>query len=110
MFTHSVSKKALKRHGTLLALKLYVGGCTDTVGPKGANQALSERRARSIAIWLTKNGLPRTVPVHYRGFGEELLKKPTPDETDEILNRRAIYILSSQPPSIGGKSRGWKRL
>ena len=35
------------------------------------------------------------IPIYFQGFGEEVLAKPTPDETDEPLNRRALYILSA---------------
>jgi len=99
-------QKALSRHGTLLALKLYIGGCTDTVGGREGNRALSQRRAKSIATWLSKNGLPRSLAVYYYGCGEDKLKKPTPDEVDEPSNRRAIYMLSSQAPTRDA----WKRL
>ncbi len=96
--------KALATHGTLLALRLYIGGYTDTVGPKSSNQSLSERRARSIAAWFRKNGVD--IPTFYKGYGEERLAVPTPDDTDEPRNRRAEYKLSSQSPPGGG----WKKL
>jgi outer membrane protein OmpA-like peptidoglycan-associated protein len=96
--------KALASHGTLLTLRLYIGGCTDTVGPKGSNQSLSERRARSIAAWFRKNGVD--IPTFYKGYGEERLAVPTPDDTDEPRNRRAEYVLSSLSPPGGG----WKKL
>jgi outer membrane protein OmpA-like peptidoglycan-associated protein len=102
-------KDALAKHGTLLALKFYVAGYTDTVGNSAYNRELSNRRARSIAAWFRSHGLK--IPIHYCGFGEGFLAKQTPDETDEPANRRAIYILTSQAPAgssfPGGK---WKRL
>jgi len=100
---------ALKTHGTLLTLKLFVGGFTDTVGSKPSNVELSLRRARSIATWFRARGLK--IPIYYQGFGEESLAVPTPDETEEERNRRAIYILSSQTPTgeqIPG--RQWHKL
>ncbi len=97
-------QKALASHGTLLTLRLYIGGCTDTVGPKGTNQALSERRARSISSWFQRNGVD--IPTFYKGYGEERLAVPTPDDTDEPRNRRAEYVLSSLSPPGGG----WKKL
>lgn len=96
--------KALASHGTLLTLRLYIGGCTDTVGPKGSNQSLSERRARSISTWFRKNGVD--IPTFYKGYGEERLAVSTPDDTDEPRNRRAEYVLSSLSPPGGG----WKKL
>lgn len=101
--------EALKTHGTLLTLKLFVGGFTDTVGSKPSNVDLSLRRARAIAAWFRQRGLK--IPIYYQGFGEEALAVQTPDETEEARNRRAIYILSSQTPSgaqIPG--REWHRL
>jgi outer membrane protein OmpA-like peptidoglycan-associated protein len=101
--------KALKKHGTLLQLKLFIAGYTDTVGDKASNRALSSSRAASIAAWFRKRGLK--TPIYYAGFGEEVLAKPTPDETEEQANRRAIYILSSHTPSGPEIPRGdWKPL
>jgi len=97
-------QKALATHGTLLALRLYVGGCTDTVGGKASNQALSERRARAIAHWFRTHGID--IPTYYVGYGEERLAVPTPDEIDEPRNRRAIYVLSAQAPPGGT----WKKI
>ncbi len=94
-------REALDKHGTLLTLKLYVAGYTDTVGSKSANVRLSKNRARSIAAWFRKKGL--RIPIFYQGFGESVLAKSTPDETPEPANRRALYILSSQTPTKGGQ-------
>ncbi len=102
-------KKALAEHGTLLTLKLFVGGYTDTVGSKSSNRELSKDRARAIARWFRKRGLK--MPIYYQGFGEDVLAVPTPDDTAEVKNRRAIYVLSSHVPS--GKdvpTNAWHRL
>ena len=102
-------KDALAKHGTLLALKFYIAGYTDTVGNAAYNRDLSKRRARSIAAWFRAQGLK--IPVYYEGFGESVLAKKTPDETDEPANRRALYILTSQAPSGAPfPSAKWKRL
>lgn len=87
------------RYGDLLPVKLYVAGCTDTVGNPAHNKDLSNRRARSIARWLKGHGF--TYPIFFHGFGESLLAVKTPDETDSPANRRAIYIVSSNPPPAG---------
>ncbi len=89
-------QEALAKHGTLLQLKLFIAGFTDTVGDHASNRALSNARARSIAAWFRKRGLK--IPIYYAGFGEEVLAKKTPDETEEEANRRAVYILSSHTP------------
>lgn len=90
-------QEALAKHGTLLQLKLFIAGFTDTVGDKASNRALSLARAHAIASWFRKRGLK--IPIYYTGFGEEVLAKPTPDETEEEANRRAVYILSSHTPT-----------
>lgn len=88
--------EALAKHGTLLQLKLFIAGFTDTVGDRASNRALSLARAHAIASWFRKRGLK--IPIYYTGFGEEVLARQTPDETEEQANRRAIYILSSHTP------------
>ncbi|MCB9729341.1 MAG: OmpA family protein [Deltaproteobacteria bacterium] len=107
--TLGLIREALAKHGSLLSLKLYVGGYTDTVGSRASNQGLSTRRARAIAAWFRSHGL--STPIHYQGFGEDVLARPTPDETPEAANRRAIYILASQPPTGSSVPRGdWQAL
>jgi len=100
---------ALKKHGTLLQLKLFVAGYTDTVGDKASNRALSLARAHAIASWFRAKGL--RIPIFYFGYGEDYLAKPTPDETEEQANRRALYILSTNTPTGGdGPQNQWKPL
>jgi hypothetical protein len=88
----------LARYGSVVEVRLFVAGYTDTVGASGSNQALSERRARSIAAWFRQRGF--SGPISYQGFGEDVLAVGTPDETDEAANRRAIYLLAAQAPPI----------
>ncbi len=87
---------AARRYGKVITIKLFVIGYTDTVGPATSNMALSKRRARSIAAFFRKKGV--RVPIDYAGFGEENLAVATPDETDNINNRRARYILGVSAP------------
>lgn len=95
--TWTLIQDALAKHGTLLQLKLFIAGYTDTVGDKASNRALSNSRAASIAAWFRKRGLK--IPIYYAGYGEEVLSVKTPDETEEQQNRRAKYVLSSHTPS-----------
>lgn len=88
--------EAVDRYGSLVDINLYIGGYTDTVGSRTDNQGLSERRARSIAQAFAQRGF--NFPIFYQGFGEDALAVPTPDGTDEVSNRRALYILAAQPP------------
>lgn len=108
--TLGLIKDALDKYGKLIEMRLYVAGYTDTVGSKESNRTLSQNRARAIASWYAKSGL--RIPIHYQGFGEDVLAKPTPDETDEQANRRAVYILSGQTPgtSTSLPRASWSKL
>ena len=87
-------------------IHLFVAGHTDTVGPSSSNRKLSEERARSIARWFRRAGID--ILIYYRGFGEDVPKVATPDETDEAQNRRADYDIAVEPPT--GSFEGWTRL
>jgi outer membrane protein OmpA-like peptidoglycan-associated protein len=89
----------LEKYGSVVPVKLYIAGCTDTVGNPSHNLDLSRRRARAIATWLRANGYDR--PIYYHGFGEGFLAVPTGDEVDEGANRRALYLVGANPPPAG---------
>lgn len=88
--------QVMELYGSVVDMKLFVAGYTDTVGAAAGNLALSERRARSIAGWFRQRGF--SLPIRYQGFGETVLAVGTSDETDEIRNRRAVYVLAAQAP------------
>lgn len=102
--------KELRKVAGVLPMTLYVGGYTDTVGKPGDNAELSRKRAKSIAAWFAKKGV--NIPIFYQGFGESALAVQTPDNTDEPRNRRAAYVLSTEPPpaSRGFPRRAWVRV
>jgi enamine deaminase RidA (YjgF/YER057c/UK114 family) len=102
-------ERVLAKYGSVVEIQLFVAGYTDTVGDPASNQALSERRARAIARWFEARGFPGA--VWYQGFGEGVLAKPTPDETDERANRRALYLLGAERPPLGGEfpRDAWRR-
>ena len=104
-----VSKTAT-RYGKFVEVRLYIAGYTDTVGDRSSNQGLSERRARSIAQAFRDRGF--TGPLYYQGYGESALAVATADNTDEVLNRRAVYLLASRPPqpSSNFPRAAWKKL
>jgi len=89
---------------------LFIAGHTDTRGDPIYNRDLSMRRARAIAGYFRKRGL--RFPILFEGFGDTSLRVATPDETDEIRNRRVDYILSREAPSLRstGFAVAWKRL
>jgi outer membrane protein OmpA-like peptidoglycan-associated protein len=94
--------EVVKRGGKFMAMRLYVAGHTDTVGPNDKNRKLSLARAQSIAAYFRKKGIK--IPIAFAGFGEEVLKVKTADNTDERTNRRADYVLGpagGTPPFKG---------
>ena len=101
-------KQMAGRAGDLEA-RLYIAGYTDTVGSPADNQALSDKRARAIAAYFRRAGV--TLPIFHQGFGERGLAVATPDETDELRNRRAAYVLAAAAPRGSAfPGRNWHRL
>lgn len=103
-------ERQLKRFSRALAADkksgmIFVVGHTDTVGDAASNQVLSQARAVAIAKWFRAR---LKVPVYARGYGEDMLKVETADETDEAANRRADYVVSYESPT--GSLAGWTRV
>jgi OOP family OmpA-OmpF porin len=73
------------------ATNVVVQGYADTVGRPGPNQILSERRANEVRRVLLAEGVQANIST--QGFGETQLAVPTPDNTPEQRNRRAVIIL-----------------
>lgn len=105
---------AIKRSERFMKMKLYIAGHTDTVGDGAKNRKLSFDRALAIATYFKKKGI--AIPIAVAGFGEDVLKVKTADNTDERANRRADYVLGpaqGAPPFKGPylKTRAdWKQL
>jgi hypothetical protein len=78
--------------------RITVTGHTDTVGSEAYNQALSERRAESVAAELVRLGVPAGEIVTL-GRGESDLLVPTGDEVREPQNRRVEIVLPGAPPA-----------
>jgi outer membrane protein OmpA-like peptidoglycan-associated protein len=103
-------QEVLEQYGEIVPVKLYIGGCTDTVGAASSNRSLSRRRARAIAVWLRDHGYSH--PIFYHGFGESWLARSTGDGVNEQANRRAVYMVSANPPppSSGVPAVNWTGL
>ncbi len=68
-------------------LKILIGGHTDNQGPAAYNQLLSENRAKSVFIYLTRGGVPQE-RLKYKGFG---MNQPIDDNSSiegRAKNRR----------------------
>ena len=95
---------------------LRVEGHTDNDGTAAANQTLSEKRAMTVARWLTAKGekCDRLLPV---GFGQmkTIAGTPAAQTADEkTLNRRVAFVnaaldgrpIGGMPVDGGGKVAG----
>lgn len=72
--------------------RIMVNGYTDTSGSVAYNRALSERRGRSVAAELVRDGVAaRTIVI--RGYGETHPLVPTGPGVREPQNRRVEIIL-----------------
>lgn len=88
--------------GKFMHLTLYIAGHTDTVGPSAKNRKLSIDRAMAIGRYFRDKHI--AMPIIVAGFGEDVLKVATADETNEPANRRADYVLGpagGAPPFRG---------
>ncbi len=112
----SIAKIAdiVKSSEKFVKVKLYVAGHTDTVGPSAKNRALSLERAHAIAVYFRAQGI--ALPIAFAGYGEDVPKIATPDNTGERANRRADYVLGpvgAPPPFKGPYAKAkaaWKEL
>ena len=106
--------EVVKRSKRFMKMTLYVAGHTDTVGTSAKNRTLSLARARAIATYFRRKGL--TISIAYAGFGEDVLKVKTPQETDAPANRRTDYVIGptgGRPPFKGPYLKArvrWTRL
>lgn len=107
-------KEVVARTEKVMPMRLYIAGHTDTVGPGPKNRKLSFDRAAAIATYFRKQGLK--IPIAVAGYGEDVLKVKTADNTDERANRRVDYVIgpaSGAPPFKGPylQTRAdWKQL
>ncbi len=78
-----------------LKIKIEIGGHTDNVGNKDANQLLSENRAKSVYAYLLLQSIPAP-RLSYKGFGDAhpIAGNETPD--DRAKNRRTEFTVISK--------------
>lgn len=67
--------------------RVTIDGHTDDVGSDTDNQALSERRARSVVAWLTAQGVA-AARMQATGHGESQPKVPNTNDRNRAQNRR----------------------
>ena len=77
-------------------------GHTDSTGTDAYNQSLSERRAQSVAAYLSGRGV-QPVRIATRGYGEsQLLMRPEQSEADRQANRRVEIRIVPATTDAGG--------
>jgi len=75
-------------------LKVEVAAHTDDVGSDTYNQVLSQKRARSVADFLTENKIDQS-RYEAKGYGESQTKVANDSEANRAINRRVeLRILS----------------
>jgi OmpA-OmpF porin, OOP family len=72
-----------------------IEGHTDDVGQDDYNLALSERRARAVAIFLAQHGIARD-RIRSRGFGKTRPVGPNDTEDHRRKNRRVEIVIKER--------------
>ena len=86
--SEALFQQMLQKVSTLAALEIEITGHTDTKGPASLNDALSLERAKHIETRVYASSPPKQTLIRVIGRGEREPLTPTPDETDEPINRR----------------------
>jgi outer membrane protein OmpA-like peptidoglycan-associated protein len=73
---------------------IEIQGHTDSKGTTGYNQALSERRASSVSMYLSGNGTASS-RITTKGLGESVPKYSNDTEEGEALNRRVEFLITA---------------
>jgi len=76
------------------SLVVEVAAHTDDVGSESSNLLLSQRRAESVASYLTENNIPANRFV-YKGYGESQPLVPNESEETRAKNRRVVLKVLS---------------
>jgi outer membrane protein OmpA-like peptidoglycan-associated protein len=76
---------------TLQSRRLLLVGHTDDTGSSKVNAQLSERRARAVAAFLRKNGVPDN-QLYFQGAGEGYPVATNTTEAGRAANRRVEFV------------------
>jgi OmpA-OmpF porin, OOP family len=88
----AIVKEAADNSSRVQYTRLEVNGYTDTSGTPRYNKGLSERRARTVAAELVRDGVPQNA-ISIQGFGDTNLLVPTGAGVREPQNRRVEIII-----------------
>lgn len=87
-----IVKEAAENSTRVQYTRLEVNGYTDTSGTPRYNKGLSERRARTVAAELVRDGVPQNA-ISIQGLGDTNLLVPTGAGVREPQNRRVEIII-----------------
>jgi len=87
--TSPAERERLHRADT--SRKLLLVGHTDDTGSSVLNATLSEQRARAVAEYLQRRGIPRD-QMYYQGAGEVYPVADNRDESGRLRNRRVEIV------------------
>jgi OOP family OmpA-OmpF porin len=88
----AIVKEAAENSTRVQYTRLEVNGYTDTSGTPRYNKGLSERRARTVAAELVRDGVPQNA-INVQGLGDTNLLVPTGAGVREPQNRRVEIII-----------------
>ena len=88
----SIVREAAENSTRVQYTRLEVNGYTDTSGTARYNKGLSERRARTVAAELVRDGVPQNA-ISVQGLGDTNLLVPTGAGVREPQNRRVEIII-----------------
>ena len=74
-------------------------GHTDDTGAENYNQALSERRARSVDNYLEQKGIPAK-RIKIKGFGEAIPKYDNTTDDGRAQNRRVEFLITANEKMV----------
>jgi len=79
-------------------VEVSVDGHTDDVGTDAYNQGLSERRAKSVVVYLAQHGVSAS-RLHAQGFGESRPVATNATDDGRAQNRRVELNIIGAAPS-----------
>jgi len=94
----AADRERLRQAG--LNRKLLLVGHTDDTGSSALNASLSEQRARAVAEYLERRGIPRD-QMYYQGAGEVYPVADNRAETGRLQNRRVEIVELADAASMG---------
>ena len=74
------------------SVNIKISGHTDAIGSEVFNQKLSLHRAKAVATFLVKRGIPED-RIRYEGFGSTQPVSTNKTKAGRLLNRRVEFVL-----------------